>query len=125
MLEYGVTDDGELIDSLTQKIFGKSIDMAVAYIFYEKGLPIGIAQLKVTPDLSEIMLVGMLSEKRKMGFGNFFTRCLLLRLSEVSKKILVYKDDYFYQFGFGDEGEKMSIDSANIDFPSDCKKTEK
>ncbi len=125
MLEYGVTDDRELIDSLAQRIFGKSIDIAIAYIFYENEKPIGIAQLKVTPDLSEIVLVGMLPEKRKKGFGNFFTRCLLLRLSEVSRKILAYNDEYFYQFGFVLEEDKMSIESINIDFPSDCKKTEK
>lgn len=121
MLGYGVTDDKEIIESLTQEIYGKKLDMVIGYVFYEDEKPAGIANLVVTPEVSEIKSIGILPSRRKNGFGNFFTRCLLLRLSEVSEKIVTYNDDYFYQFGFTQEGKKMSIDSNKIDFPSDCK----
>lgn len=121
MLGYGVTDDKEIIDSLTQEIYGKKLDFVIGYVFYEDERPAGIANLAVTPDVSEIKSVGILPSRRKKGFGDFFTRCLLLRLSEVSAKIVTYYDDYFYQFGFAQEGEKMSIESSKIDFPSNCK----
>ncbi len=121
MLSYGVSNDTELLEKLYQKIFGKKPDFSVGYVFYEDGVPLGIADLKVTPEVSEIKEVGLISEIRKRGLGDFFTRCIMLRLSEVSKKIITYKDSYFYQFGFVDEGEKMAILSEKIDFPSNCK----
>lgn len=121
MLGYGVTDDKELIDNLTEKIYGERFGFVIGYVFYEDDEPIGIANLTVTPTIAEIKSIGILPDKRNKGFGNFFSRCLLLRLSEVSEKIIVYKNDYFYQFGFVLEGEKMSIDSEKIEFPSDCK----
>ncbi len=121
MLGYGVSNDTELLEDLYQKIFQKKPDFVIGYVLYENDVPVGIANLKVTPELSEIKEIGLLSEKRRKFFGDFFTRCLLLRLSEVSQKIITYQNDYFYRFGFVDEGEKMVIDSKKIDFPSTCK----
>lgn len=121
MLGYGVSNDTELLTDLYQKIFSRNPDFVIGYVLYEDDIPVGIANLKVNPKVSEMKEIGLLPEKRKKGFGDFFTRCLLLRLSEVSEKIITYKHQYFYKFGFVDEGEKMVIDGKKIDFPSTCK----
>lgn len=121
MLGYGVSNDTELLTDLYQKIFSRNPDFVIGYVLYEDDIPVGIANLKVNPKVSEMKEIGLLPEKRNKGFGDFFTRCLLLRLSEVSKKIITYKNQYFYKFGFVDEDDKMAIDSKKIDFPSTCK----
>ncbi|NCA92197.1 hypothetical protein EOM82_02965 [bacterium] len=121
MLGYGVSNDTELLTDLYKKIFSRNPDFVIGYVLYEDDIPVGIANLKVNPKVSEMKEIGLLPEKRNKGFGDFFTRCLLLRLSEVSEKIITYKNQYFYKFGFVDEDNKMAIDSKKIDFPSTCK----
>lgn len=121
MLGYGVSNDTELLTDLYKKIFSRNPDFVIGYVLYEDDIPVGIANLKVNPKVSEMKEIGLLPEKRNKGFGDFFTRCLLLRLSEVSEKIITYKNQYFYKFGFVDKDDKMAIDSKKIDFPSTCK----
>lgn len=122
MIRIDATNDKVLLDTLSDKIFKNKYNKDVGYVLYYDSTPIGLASICVDIENSILEKIGILYEKQKNGFGDFFTRSLMLRLSDVSEKITIkYNADYFLQFGFTtNKDQTMSVDSENIIFPKKC-----
>ncbi len=72
-------------------------------------------------EVGAIKSVAIVPEKRGRGNGDFFTRALIYKLQTVSDKVTIgYVDDYFRQFGFTEDGDRMVADSEKIHFPHAC-----
>lgn len=123
MLTFTASNDRELLDTLSLSIFGSPFGAEVGFILYEDESPIGVARLVVTPETSVLEKVGILSEKRGLRYGDFFTRSLLNGASYASKEIeIAYESDYFLKFGFIKGGKGMKIKSEKLVFPCECGK---
>jgi hypothetical protein len=121
MLKLVPTNDKILLNELSQQIFCKEFDLSVGFVFYINDKPAGLAKVKIAPDVSRLIEIGIVKSERGLGFGDFFTRSLLNALSMVSKRIIIdYASGYFNKFGFVKEGENMVIDAENLDFPRKC-----
>lgn len=121
MLKMAPIIDKELLNGLSVKIFNKPFAQTIGYVFFEGDTPIGISSFLADKKQSEIICIGILSEYRGRGLGDFFTRSILLRLSEVGERIVVdYPSGYFTKFGFFESDGKMVVDSKNLTFPSEC-----
>lgn len=123
MLTITPTNDKNLLDDLSIKIFGKKFCGDVGFVLYNGNKPSGIAKISCREEFSAIIFIGVLPEFRKEKLGDFFTRSILLRMSEVSDKIEInYVSDYYKKFGFKEENGKMIIESDKLYFPCECKK---
>ncbi len=121
MLRMSPCVEKKLLNELNNKIFGKDYEHTIGYIFYEQDTPIGISMFLANSEVSVIFSVGLIEEARKKGYGDFFTRSIMLRLSEVGEKIEIkYISDYYKKFGFIEVDGKMVINSEKLIFPSDC-----
>ncbi len=121
MISFGATNDKASNDRLHTAIFGYPLDADVGYVLNIDGIPAGIARLKVTPEESHIVRVGILPGFRGKGYGDFFTRSLMNVLIDVTDRIVIdYVSDYYLKFGFIKEGERMAIDPEKLVFPHKC-----
>lgn len=122
MIRIEPTNDTELLNSLSKKIFGKEFDGKVGFVLYYKEEAAGIAALKINEEEATIKYIGIVPELRCMGLGDFFTRSLMNNLSYVTKTIKAgYVSPYYEKFGFRRQGGEMIIESKDIVFPSKCK----
>ena len=116
MLNMLPTNDRKLLDSMSFKIFSSPFEGDIGYIFYEDDKPIGFAKL-VVGDTSIISAIGILPDYRGKGYGDFFTRSILFRLTQISRKIVVnYIDDDYLKFGFIPKDNIMEIESYKLTF---------
>lgn len=123
MLSYTATNDYGLLDKLNRQIFNVPFAGQIGYVLYDGDIPVGIASLSVSPDVSVLKSVGIIPSQRGKKYGDFFTRSLLYGCSGVSEKLVVaYSDEYFVKFGFTDKGGNMEIESKNLTFPCECGK---
>lgn len=123
MLSYTATNDYGLLDKLNREIFFVPYDGQIGYVLYDGDIPVGIAALTVSPDVSVLKRVGIIPSQRGKKYGDFFTRSLLYGCSGVSERLIVaYSDKYFEKFGFVDKGGKMEIESKDLTFPCECGK---
>ena len=121
MLALQPSTDKLLLNKLSSAIFAKEFNGDTGFVLYLKSEPIGVAKIKVAPDVSYIIELGIINEERGRGYGDFFTRSLLNALSFVSDKIAVsYVSGYFNKFGFKQNGTEMIIDAENLVFPKKC-----
>lgn len=120
MLNMLPSSDKKLLDKMSYEIFAKPFQGDIGYVFYDDGQAVGFARL-IIGDTSAIAEVGITPEHRKKGRGDFFTRSILFRLTQISRYIRIdYKSGYFLQFGFEYDGEGMKIASDKLVFPSSC-----
>ena len=88
---------------------------------FSDGALIGAARVSFGEDKARLEAVCLLPVFRKNGFGDFLTRAVMdaytrsLPVFEVA-----YVSDYFLKFGFAAQGDKMTIQSDAIKFPSHC-----
>lgn len=116
MLNMMPTNDKKLLDNLSFNIFAEPFKGEVGYVFYSDKKPVGFAKLNVG-DTSSIKAIGILPKQRGKGLGDFFTRSILFRLTQISRYIKVeYKSDYFIQFGFKTVNNHMEIESDKLKF---------
>ncbi len=121
MISFGATNDKRVLDALHNAIFGVPIEGDVGYVLDVDGVPAGVAKLKVTPEESHIVRVGILPKLRGRGYGDFFTRSLMNVLIDVTDRIVAdYVSDYYLKFGFTEENGTMSIDPEKLVFPHSC-----
>lgn len=120
MLNMLPSCDKKLLDKMSYEIFAKPFKGDIGYVFYDDGQAIGFARL-IIGDTSAISEVGILPEFRKNGRGDFFTRSILFRLTQISRYIRIeYKSGYYLQFGFEYDGAGMKITSDKLVFTSSC-----
>lgn len=121
MLSFTATNDINLLNELSQRVFGEEFGAEVGFVLYEEETPVGVARLTVTPEKSVLKKIGVVSESRGQRYGDFFTRSLLNAASGVSKVLeIAYKSDYFKKFGFEEGEDCMTIKSENLTFPCEC-----
>lgn len=122
MLEITATNDKELLNSLSINIFGQKFESGVGYVLLENGQAAGLADIFCSEERAVLKSVGIILSKRGKGLGDFFTRSLMLRLSDVSDTIVIpYIDSYYDKFGFMKNNSRMEIDSDKLVFPRACK----
>lgn len=120
MLNMLPSNDKTLLDELSYSLCSKPFSGAVGYIFYADGTPVGVAHLSVSA-MSSIDFIGVLPAYRKKGYGDFFTRSILFRLSQISEKICIkYVSGYYNKFGFVSDGKNMYVDSDSLKFEPAC-----
>lgn len=125
MLSLIPTNDKALLNSLSNTIFNCDFDGEVGFVLHKNEESVGVAKIFCSEERSEILKLGIIPSKRKLGFGDFFTRSLILRMSMVSSCIEInYISDYYKKFGFIEKKGKMFIDSDKVVFPCACKKGE-
>ncbi len=123
MLRYTATDDKILLDWLNNEIFGEDYTKGVGYVLYDGNKPIGIAQMKVSPEFSVLESAGIIPSERGKGNGDFFTRSLIWGMSNVSEELIINAvRPYFAKFGFKEENGVMKCLSKDVVFPCDCHK---
>lgn len=116
MLNMLPTNDNKLLDSLSYKIFTIPFQGDIGYVFYNENETIGFAKFLVG-DTSTVTAIGILPEQRNKGFGDFFTRSILYRLTQISRFIKInYIDDYYLKFGFEKKEDYMIIASDKLVF---------
>lgn len=116
MLNMLPTNDNKLLNSLSYKIFTKPFQGDIGYVFYNDEVAVGFARL-IVGDTSCISAIGILEEHRGKGLGDFFTRSILFRCSQISRYIKInYIDNYFLRFGFEIKDNIMEIASENLVF---------
>ncbi|HHU43830.1 MAG: GNAT family N-acetyltransferase [Bacillota bacterium] len=116
MLSIMPTNDKKLLDKMSNDIFSRHYNGDIGYILYVDEKEAGVAQLSIG-ETSAIMAIGILPDYRKKGYGDFFTRSILFRLSQISQKIKInYVDDYYTKFGFKKKNDYMEIDSKDLEF---------
>lgn len=116
MLNMKPTNDKKLLDSLSFKALSQPFEGNIGYVFYKDEEPLGFAKFEIG-ETSTIIAIAILKEHRKKGYGDFFTRSVLFRLTQISRTIEIdYYSDYFLQFGFKKKGEKMEINSDCLVF---------
>lgn len=121
MLYVTATNDKGCLNSLYQKIFNADFPGGVGYIMYSDEVPVGVAQMTLNEEEAHIISLGIIPEERKKGYGDFFTRVLMDKVSYVTDWIIIdYTSDYFLKFGFKEENGKMKLLSDDIVFPSSC-----
>lgn len=122
MLQLDVTNDLDLLEKLSDAIFGTPYEGQTGYILMADDVPAGLARCTVTTELCTIERVGVLPKLRKKGYGDFLTRVLMHNFSLIAPKLEIgYVSDYFLKFGFHRVGDRMEIDSDTIQFPCKCK----
>lgn len=120
MLNMLPSNDKKMLDKMSYEIFAKPFQGDIGYVFYDDGQAIGFARLKIG-DTSAIAEVGIIPERRKKGMGDFFTRSILFRLTQISRYIRIeYTSEYFLQFGFEYDDGGMKIASDKLVFISSC-----
>jgi len=123
MLKVQPTHDKELLNRLSEEIFGRAFPKGVGYVLYEGSTPLGVADVVAHPEKSEIVSVGILPTERGKGYGDFFTRVIMDRLSGVCRVITAgYTSAYYLKFGFCEKAGKMEIRSSELVFPRACQK---
>lgn len=121
MLSFTATNDGNLLNGLSKRIFGEEFGAEVGFVLYDGEKPVGVARLTVSPEKSVLKKIGVVSECRGRRYGDFFTRSLLNAASGVSEVLeIAYKSDYFKKFGFEEGKDGMTIKSENLTFPCEC-----
>lgn len=116
MLNMKPTNNKKLLDSLSFAVFSKAFDGEIGYVFYKDDAPVGFTKLEIG-DTSKIVGVAILPDCRKKGYGDFFTRSTLFRLTQISRYIEIgYVSDYFLKFGFNKKGQIMEIESDKLVF---------
>lgn len=125
MLNLAPTNDKKLLDSLSNSIFACDYEGSVGFVLYKSNESIGLAKIHCDDEKSIILKLGIVPMKRKTGYGDFFTRSLLLRMSEVSDAIEInYVSEYYKKFGFIEKNGKMFIESDKLIFPRKCQEGE-
>lgn len=125
MLSFAPTNDKSLLNTLSNEIFGCDYEGDIGFVLKKEDTSLGLAKIYCTDEKSILLKLGILPLCRHNGFGDFFTRSLLLRMSKVSSKIVInYSSEYFEKFGFTGKEGKMFIDSEKMVFPCNCKKGE-
>lgn len=125
MLNLAPTNDKKLLDSLSNSIFACDFDGFVGFVLYRNNESIGLAKIYCDEDKSTILKLGIIPTRRNAGYGDFFTRSLLLRMSEVSDIIEInYVSEYYKKFGFTEKNGKMVIESDKLIFPRKCQEGE-
>jgi len=115
------TNDKELLDSLSARIFGKPYEGSVGFVLFCEGEPTGLAKLSINEEVTLIRSAGIVPEMRGMGFGDFLMRSLILRAGDMSPLVEIgWVSDYFLKFGFRQQRDKMTIESKDIVFPHKC-----
>lgn len=121
MLSIDATNDKELLDGLSQRIFGKPYNGGAGFVLYSDDKPAGIARITVEDDVAYLQNIGIVPEERGKGYGDFITRALMNNLSQVVRRIVaVSVCNYFLKFGFEQIDGRMEIDSKDIVFPRKC-----
>ncbi|MFW5780705.1 MAG: GNAT family N-acetyltransferase [Bacillota bacterium] len=116
MLNMIPTNDKKLLDNMSNTIFSRPFKGDIGYVFYVDEKEVGFAKLNIG-ETSSIVAIGILPEFRKKGYGDFFTRSILFRLSQIAKIIKInYIDDYFLKFGFKNKVNYMEIESKDLKF---------
>ncbi|MFA5450303.1 MAG: GNAT family N-acetyltransferase [Clostridia bacterium] len=122
MLRIVPTNDKQLLNELSEQIFGKDFARSVGFVLYNSEQAVGLASLNILADKATLELVGIIPMARGQGLGDFFTRSLINTLSYSSPNIIIgYKDGYFDKFGFITREKDMIIQSKDIFFPSQCR----
>ena len=97
--------------------YSAGVDVAL----YEDERLIGAAHVAFLPDTAVLEGVYLTPDRRGFGFGDFLTRAVMdayTRSLPLFK--VVYKSDYFLEFGFREESDGMIVRSEEIVFPSHC-----
>lgn len=122
MIHIEPTNDKELLDSLSVRIFGAPFAGGVGYVLYNEGEAVGLAKLSVTEEVTTLHSAGVVPEMRGKGLGDFLLRSLMFRAGETSGRIETgWVSDYFIKFGFRQQGGGMVIESKDLVFPRKCR----
>ena len=121
MISFGATNDKRVLDALHNAIFGTPIEGDVGFVLDVDGKPAGIAKLKVTPEESHIVRVGVMPKLRGKGYGDFFTRALVFKFMQSGSDIVApCVCDYYKKLGFTQDGGEMRVAPEKVVFPSAC-----
>jgi GNAT superfamily N-acetyltransferase len=121
MIHIEPTNDKELLDSLSVRIFGAPYEGNVGYVLYCEDEAVGLAKLSIKEEVTVILSAGILPEMRGMGLGDFLLRSLMARASDMSDRIEIgWISDYFIKFGFRQQRCGMVIESKDLVFPRKC-----
>ena len=71
MLKFAATNDKALLDKLSLAATGVPFDGTVGYVLTLNDVGIGVAKLKVSPEVSTIVSVAVVPELRGRGLGDF------------------------------------------------------
>lgn len=113
--------DNETVSALKTKLFADTSKKGLAFILYDAGVEIGLAELTVA-DSAVIHRLGVLPVADKLLAEDFFIRALLFRLIKVSSNIEIgYLNNDYLKFGFKIKNNRMTASADKISFPSDCK----
>lgn len=121
MLEMYPSADAKLNSKLTKTLFSREPLSGVSFVLTAEGKNVGLMELRLPPNGNGILSVGILPEFRGKGYGDFFTRAALLRLSETGEEIrIAYASEYYLKFGFRQCGKEMILKSKDLYFPHEC-----
>lgn len=122
MLSLIYSEDKNINCTLIDAIFdGVELD-GFSVLLLEDGLAIGIATVALQGLLPVIKRVGILSDYRGKGYGDFFMRSLFFMLSEQSGGVAVsWSHKYFDKFGFKQVEGLNFVSKEDLIFPSYCK----
>ncbi|HKL74258.1 MAG TPA: hypothetical protein VJ903_05135, partial [Clostridia bacterium] len=87
MLSFAPTNDKALLNNLSKSIFDCDYESDVGFVLYQSKESVGLAKISCCTEKSIVLKVGIIPSKRKLGYGDFFTRSLLFRMSKVSEII--------------------------------------
>lgn len=121
MLEMYPSADAAINSELSKTLFSRQPLTGVSFVLTAEGKTVGLMELRLPPSGNGILSVGILPEFRGKGYGDFFTRAALLRLSETGEEIrIAYASEYYLKFGFRQCGKEMILKSKDLYFPHEC-----
>ena len=121
MLSFEPIADRPILDNLSERIFGRKFPYEIGFVLVVDGVKVGLARIEISNREATLIMLGVLPEMRKKGYGDFFTRSLLSVMSGVSKSLRIdYYAEYFFKFGFKRHGTGMRIFSDRLVFPTEC-----
>lgn len=121
MLEMYPSADAAFNSELSKTLFLRKPLTGVSFVLTAEGKTVGLMELRLPPNGNGILSVGILPEFRGKGYGDFFTRAALLRLSETGEEIrIAYASEYYLKFGFRQCGKEMILKSKDLYFPHEC-----
>lgn len=116
-------NDTEVLEKLAKECGGEyNPECTLNMVLIVGERPCGVSMMRYV-DGKRIRLewVGITSDMRGKGFGDFLTRASINKAIDISDYIEIsYVDEYFLKFGFKELGNIMQIESKKVVFPSKC-----
>lgn len=126
MLTLEYCEDEKLKGAMAEELFpGEKVGSAV--VLRADGVPCGLAEYALEGDCVRIKKVGVIKSERGKGYGDFFTRALVLKFMRSGMDIAAdCESEYFQNLGFKRDGKGgMRVSPGEVVFPSQCHKEDK